>query len=368
MTLPGIQSKETVETVRNKGYEGRNILVIGSAGFKEDISKVYTLYNWEDAFKKLKPTSKEGGKTTEGSNILRSIIHDIFLEGDVTGPSDTFGLNKVYAINIGPEPTIETLIKALELSETLYDVEIEAYPELNNIAALNLIKGHLKYLESYGDYRIAIATTPKKATVTDMVKMTNSEEDCYISSGRIVLHVDPDMVGVFAAKVACTPYYEDPAYRPYKSITSGNITKYRREELAELVNAGLVVDWEIVRSVFGKKVVVVEPVYTHATNYTSLDTPADAHLHQRLNADHQSKETDEKARVSIKQNNTKTAKHSIELQCQAYLEEEMKKERLEGFTYQVYANRKDPYGLIVKMTVKPVKSIHSIEINRIIQG
>lgn len=364
MTLPGISIKETVEAVRNEGYEGRNILVIGNAGFKEDILKLYTLYNYEDTIKKLK--SQDTETKIEGPNKLKIILQDIFNESKVTGPNDTYGLNKVYAINIGPDPTIETLIEALKLSETIYDAEIEVYPGLSDIPALNLINGHLKKLEGFGDYRIALATTPPDAKVEDMVKITSQEEEYYISSGRIALHVNPDIVGAFAAKVACTPYFMDPAYKPYKTITPNNIKKYRRDELETLVNAGLVVDWIRVDPTSETK--IVEPVYAPATNYTPENTPADAYLHQRLNADHQSEITDKIAQKYIKQNKTETARQAIEHSCTSYLEQEVKESKLNGFAYEIYPNHTDPYSLIVKMSLIPVKSIHTIEINRIIQG
>ena len=132
MTLPGIIIKETVESARNDGYQGRNILVIGNAGYTTEKceEKVYTIYNYEDARKKLTPP--EGAEPT-GANTLRNIIRNIFNEGKPLDPTDTFGLNKVYAINIGSNPTIETLLTALETSETVYDVDIEVYPELSDI-------------------------------------------------------------------------------------------------------------------------------------------------------------------------------------------------------------------------------------------
>lgn len=367
MGLPGIQVKETVEAVRNEDYEGRNILVIGSAGYEEESMKVYTLYNYEDAIKKIKnPTTTEKEGVTQGPNILREIIGDIFSEGSVTGPNDVFGLNKVYAINIGPEPTIQTLIEALEKSETISDVEIEVYPRLSDISALNLVNGHLKKLEVHGDYRIAIATTPKDASVEDMIKITSTMENAYISSGRVALHVDPSMLGFFAAKVACTPYYVDPAYKPYKTVMVDTVKKYGRDELEKLLDAGLVADWIVADPTLGIK--VVEPVYARATNYTAENMPSDAYLHQRLNADHQSKVTDAIARSYIKQNNTETARQSIEHRCRSYLEDEVKQSKLIGFNYEVYSNQADKYSLIVRMGVKPVKSVHTIEINRLISG
>lgn len=364
MTLPEIHVHENVEAMRNTGYEGRNILVIGNAGFKEDTPKIYTLYNLEDATKKIRPSTKT--ESTGNPNILRSVIHDIFREGAVTTPNDTYGLNNVYAINIGPEPTIETLIEALKQSETLYSVEIEAYPELSDIAGLNLINGHLKKLEGFGDYRIAIATTPQGAELGEMIKMTSSQENSYISSGRVVLKVNPGMVGVFAAKVACTPYHQDPACEPYKTIHTLNIGNYTRGELEKLVDAGLVVDREIFSPNLELK--VVEPVYALATNYTADDTPGDAFLHRRLNADHQAQITDNIARRYIKQNNTETSRQVIEHLCRSYLEDEVTKNRLAGFSYDVYPNLSDPFSLMVKMAVAPVNSIHTIEISRTIQS
>jgi hypothetical protein len=364
MTLPGITNKETVESARNDGYEGRNIVVIGSAGYTTDKEeeKIYTLYNYENAVKKLNPPETV---KSNGSNTLKNVIKDIFNEGKPLEPADTFGLNKVYAINIGPNPTIGTLLTALETSETIYDADIEVYPELSDIPAINLINGHLKKLEGFGDYRIAIVTASKNASTEELTNMTDTTKEKYISSGRIALYVNPNLLGAFAAKVACTPYHQDPAYKPYRTITTRNIKKYRRDELEEILDAGLIVDWEVVDPTLGIK--VVEPVYARATNYTEEGTPADAYLHHRLNADHQTHVTDERAREYIKQNNTETARQAIEQSCKSYLEEEVKQERLDGYSYELYPNIGDKYSLIVKMKLLPVKSIHVIEINRTIQ-
>jgi hypothetical protein len=360
--------------MRNNGYEGRNIIVIGSAGYTANPTEVYTLYNYEDADKKLQPkkeekTQPETEETTEtkvklGINHLKNTIKDIFSEGKPLNPTDTFGLNQVYAINIGPDATIDKLLTALETSETLYDVDIEVFPKLSNIPALNLIKGHLKKLGGFGDYRIALATTPSQTKVEDLPKITDPNSEQYISSGRVVLHVDSNMLGFFAAKVACTPYFIDPAYGPYRTVTPTDIPRYRRDELQTLIDAGLVVDWPVVDPDIGIR--VVEPVHARATNFTVEKTPADAYLHQRLNADHQSKVTDDKARKYIKQNNTETTRQEIIEICKAYLQGEVPS-RINGFSYELYPSLNDPYGLIVKMSILPVKSIHTIEINRVIQ-
>lgn len=367
MVLPGVIIKESVESARNDGYTGRNILVIGNAGYtpqkEEEGGIVYTLYNYEDAKNKLAPPEDI---TKVGENTLRNIIKDIFNEGKPLDPTDTFGLNKVYAINIGPEPTIETLLTALEASEAVYDVDIEVYPGLSDIPAMNMIKGHLKKLEGFGDYRIAIMAASPNADVEELIKMTDPNESVYISSGRIVIHVNPRVLGAFAAKVACTPYYQDPAYNSYRTITTQDIKKYRRDELETILDAGLVVDWEVVDPTLGIK--VVEPVYARATNYTTEQTPGDAYLHHRLNADHQSQVTDGIARPYIKQNNTETSRQAIEQQCKSHLEKEVKEERIQSYSYELYPNRADPYSLIVKMKILPVKSIHVIEINRTIQA
>ena len=232
---------------------------------------------------------------------------------------------------------------------------------------MNMIKGHLKKLEGFGDYRIALMAASPNASIDEMTKMTDNTESVYINSGRVIIQANPNVLGAFAAKVACTPYYQDPAYNPYRTITTQDIKKYRRDELETILDAGLVVDWEVVvDSTLGMK--VVEPVYAPATNYTSEATPGDAWLHHRLNADHQSKITDGKARPYIKQNNTETARQAIEQKCKSHLEEEVKKERIDGYSYELYPNRADPYSLIVKMKILPVKSIHVIEINRTIQA
>ena len=60
MVLPGVRIKESVESARNDGYTGRNILVIGSAGYttEKEVEKVYKLYDYEDAMNKLAPPEK----------------------------------------------------------------------------------------------------------------------------------------------------------------------------------------------------------------------------------------------------------------------------------------------------------------------
>ena len=74
---------------------------------------------------------------------------------------------------------------------------------------MNMIKGHLKKLEGFGDYRIAMMTASANAEIDEMTKMTDTtSEESYISSGRIVIHVNPNVLGAFAAKVAYTPYYK----------------------------------------------------------------------------------------------------------------------------------------------------------------
>ena len=112
MVLPGVIIKETVESARKEGYTGRNILVIGNAGYTTEKceEKVYTLYNYDDAMNELAPPEKV---QSPGRNILKNIIRDIFNEGKPLDPNDTFGLNKVYAINIGPERYYSNIINSI---------------------------------------------------------------------------------------------------------------------------------------------------------------------------------------------------------------------------------------------------------------
>jgi hypothetical protein len=382
MPLPGITVSETLNFVKNVENEGRTILVIGNTGYTANTDKLYTFKSKADATQQLKPKTdskvsegasdnSDGSSTTsrntatkneEAYNTFIQFIEDIFGEADVNHAIHGIGLNKVYAVNIGANATNKKILEAWATAEKETDVDIEVYPGLTDIELINVVKGHLDEIQQHGDYRIAIATV-KADTVDKMIASVKKDNKSAIDSSRIVLHVDPNMVGFLAAKIACTPYYQDPARTPYYTVTSKEIKQFTREDLVKLLDAGLVADQIINKG----GVRMVELPYIRSTRYTDDKSAADSYLHQRLNADQHASVTDRIARRYIKSNNTDAARHSIECECCAYLNREMENERLMNYSYNVHPKPDDPYTLIIDMMIRPPKSIHFIEIKRVVE-
>jgi hypothetical protein len=355
MTLPGLTVRESVAPMFNLGDKGASIAIIGTNKTDTKQGEIHTFTDYPHAFETFKTEEDKD----DDLNPLLGAVFDIFRESEVQDLTQNLSVGSVHVINLGKEPNKDSYIKALNTLKEVKNVSLELLLGLSDVDILNSVVEHLKDLEKQGDYRIAIATTPRDAKIENMIAMTGK-----VGSSRVVLHSNPDMMPAFASKVACTPYYENPAKGRYRSKNTTDIKNVSRDDIEKLVKAGLVVDWESYDIMLQSR--VAEPCMAISTSYATNPQPNDCMLHHRLNADHQARTIDNILLGFLKSNNTDIARHSAELLCRSHLQNEVRNGRLEDYKFNIKVDRGDPYTLLVDMRIRPVASIHYISMTRII--
>ena len=360
MTLPGLKIQESVAPLFSTGDGGKTIAVIGTTGTNKEKGELCTFHNFHSAYNTYysqDETKKEG----DVYNPLLQAVYDIFQEAEARDSMHNLGINTIHTINTGENPENKDYTDILKVLAKERNIGIEAYIKLSDVAILNSVKTHLDLLAGQGEYRIAIATTPKDAEIKDMKKMTT--EDSKICSSRVVLHSNPDMLAAFTAKVACTPYFEDPSRGGYRSKNLQEVKIHSRNEIEDLLESGIVADWDSYDSM-GRH--ILEPCMAISTSHTPPEDnrPADCVLHHRLNADHQARVTDKHLRGFLKSNNNDIMRQSAELKCKEYLSNEVRKGCLEKYEFNLTVDENNPSILLVNMKITPVTAIQHITINR----
>lgn len=351
------------------------IVVIGNAGFTKDTSKVFTFSSYLDARQDHATVETAIGPEPADwtTNPLLKAVKDIFEEGAIRSVTDQFGIDKVYCINVGSAPSSSDYTAAMTTAATLFDARVELYVGLNDASILASLSTRLETLEQSGDYRNAIVTVATDATDAQMKAMTDTAQEDYVRGERVHIHTDRNMQAKYAAKMACSPYHQDPAYGPYRTVTPEQIVDRTNANRDELIEAGLVVDW-----VSKTDPTKAEPCMAVSTAYRLVSgTRSSASLaHARRNADHQFRETDKITLAHLKRNNTTIAKGLIEESARAYLKKEVTAGYLiaksstptdDGFLFELQFDPSDPYKLIRNRKVRPVGAVYTIDDYSIIQ-
>ncbi len=340
---------------------GKPVLIIGDAGFTGDNTKIYTFNNYNQA--------RQDHTTTEGigpepedwiDNPLLQAVKDVFSEGGIRSFTDEGGIDTVYAINIGPAATVTDYEEAIETSETIKGETVELYPGLSDAAIITAILPHLNSLEKTGNDRIAVFTAPPETTKADLLLISSSEEGgAEIRNSKAAFHTNPAMQAALAAKIARTPYYLDPALGKYRSKNNSDLQYWNKEDLDDLVGAGLIADW------IGPD--GIEPCMAVSTGYAELngERRVDGLLHHKLNVNHQTAELIKIVKRFVKKNNTLTARENAEQGCISHLENEKLNERLEDYVFSLEAP--DAYTLKIIADFRPIGATYYINITRTIK-
>jgi hypothetical protein len=351
MTVPTITVNESTEIINNKGTGAQIIAVIGDSGVAAAPTTIHTFNSYEEAVTAIGPEAE--------TNPLLAAIKDHFKEGNPTDEASELGVTKVYAINVGSTPTPENFTDAMTTLSNVKDIELEEYHGLSTVTVLESIATHLDTLVSKGFPRLAIATVATGAEEATILLMTDDGETNYIQHSRVYIHIDRDMQAVFTAKVACTPYYENPAHGSYRSKGKADITE--PDNPSTYVNAGFVCDWPTGSPLSTSN--QAEPVEAYSTAQAAAEVPADAQMHVRRNADHQIRTICQMIAKYLKTRNVSVTRTVLEQEARGHLEAEVQASKLEAYTLNVKTNPQNVNGLILDGSVRPPGTIDDIIFN-----
>lgn len=381
--IPTLVENESSEPMYPRGSGAKRLLIIGDTGAKPTTVEIKAFNDYASAVTEYGPEAT--------GNVLLKAIKDVFVEGSIFNVSlDKLGIDSIYACNCRTENSGDMVTKdftdAMTLGESLPEQEIiELYVGCSDLDVMGDVKTHAATMRGMGLKRTGIFTIDGDSDVItdkiDILKMTDSGVTGYIASPFVYVHVDPNMQAAFAAKAACTEYFMDPGYKPYRSKTMSDILTMGRQDADDYTGAGFVVDGPSINPDFVGR---PEPYMAVSTAYRIGDggtRPVDAYMHHRFNMDHQSVTTNNIALAMIKKNNTISARAMVEASCTGYLQSEVSAGNLQaktttddgkpadpGFFVEIKVDAIDPFKLIKNMKARPQGSVHMIEDNEIIQA
>jgi len=406
--IPSLTENETVEPMYPRGSGARRMVLIGDAGFKPTGDN--TVLKFASYQQCLAPVVDGGlGPVgSDGRSPLQQAVFDAIAEGSIyDSTNQTLGVDFVYVINVRTNDTLvggdlpaltkDDWEEAIILAETIPEMELEEVfvgcydtdvmtDELSTDGTKTGYIPHAHIMRSNGQKRIGFFTVDPTKTIV----LTSGENDITgmtddVSSSFVVIHIDPLMQVKFATKCACTPFYNDPAYGGYRSQLVPTETvpiPMSRPDMDAYIGAGIVVDW---LSINPNTIGQVEPCMAVATSYKpDPDTdvrPADAYLHQRLNVDRMSLDTNNIAMAMIKQNDTVTAQNMALASITSYLQNAVSQGYIQpklvaddigpadpGFYIDLSIDDINPFQIDKNMKTRPIGAIYMIQDNEIIQA
>jgi hypothetical protein len=374
--IPYLSNNETQETAFPSIGQGGSdvILAMGKTDNAQDLTTIHEFYSYYEALQTLGPASD--------TNELLSAIFDIFVEGSRMQSYQTPTISKVYAIEMGPNPTKSDYETAMNNSVIKRDIDIELFVNNhdvdNYIAHMNAVAAHLGTLENQNDYRQAIFTLDPTLSISDKALYTNTVEQSYIRDSRVILYENETLQAKYAAKVACTPYYIDPCQEPYRSVAVDDINEYTYADLETLVGAGITADYRT-PSLNPDMIDCVTPVRSVSTAHRLHDSvrPLDSNTHVRRNVDYQWWYSDLLATQELKQNNTELTREHLLNAVTSFFTQQVQMGTIvpqlvapkdPGFYVDVLPDQLDANKVHLLRRIRPVSAIYFIEIDSVIHS
>lgn len=342
--------------------------------------KIYKNYNT------VKVDTSKGGlgvetTTTETDNPLLFAVKQFFEEASQnTTTSNPLGVSKVYVIDLGANPTVQNLKDALEEVKKVREIQViglvgfekdlssldteakKTEAITDQVSALRLVYNNLLDETEEGRFKIAYFRLPKNATITESIAYTSTPSDAEKSINEVrIVPVRYTNFGKIIAQICTTPYYIEPGYPSFKSVSLGEFELLTPTEKQTLFDAGVV---------FGEDDYRLEtPVPRICAGTSSAfgkavdERPNDSLLHARRNADHQMRKLLKIIAPQLKRNETATNILYMQADCEAYLSKEKDKGRIMDFNISVEESDSNPYNLLVTCDITPVNSTYAIDIS-----
>lgn len=359
--VPFINNTEQVDTYFPQGTGATPIFLVGKSPITKDTTKLYTFHTYDEAV--ALPANGGLGPEAVGNDILAA-LKILLGEGSVTDEDDDTGLgiDTVYVVNVGNTPTVDDWTAAQTLSEKIEDpLLIEVYAGNSDMSFINTTQVHMSSMDSSCSYRLAVFSNAA-TTIADAAKETDPTQTTYIRNSRIYIHYDPTKQMILAADIACTPYYEDPAKRAYRTVKADDILSLSLSDKNTLIMNGLVCDMPSLTYKNGVR--MAKPIKVVSTAYrlgSDGKRAADANVHQRRNADYTWNQCDELAKSELYNNNTPDGLKFIKEEVLAYLANQETLGYLSNPTVTVESVPSDLEAIKLYRSAQFVNSIYKIE-------
>lgn len=339
--------------------------------------KVQTFVRYDQAC----ATAQNGGIGVDPTTNKSLAFLKPFLEECAPKSVEDIGLPKFHFIDMGNLPFTngEAWADAFELAKTKNNAKVEIIvgfkkadaSEAITAAEISTIVGILtsadvsaKNAAKQGNLR-QVYFTVDDATDADMVELTKASNNVKIQSSR-VLPMDPEHFPQLCARYCVTPYYVEPGFLKFRTVTPEDVTERTDAEEKVLQNAGInfirremVSEGEIARICAG--VSSAQPMINN--NYH------DELSHIRRNVDQLMERIHRKASDILKDNETSFAIDMLQTDVDDIVDDEIKLRRMqEGTAFTVSEAGTAPFKVKIKGKAKAVNAIYYVDVEYFIQA
>ena len=373
--LPGVYYNEKV-TYELTGEGSKIPVIIGATGnapaqgstYKVDGTEIRKYTSWEEVNKPITAENPGIGVWSEGtSNKLSQFLDEFFKEARLLTNADS-GVPYIYVIDVGAGTAKQAWLDALTLAKSKSDAQIEVYVGADNINSYDLpafLKGaYAAILEETHDLDLRCAFTTKYgATDEQLIALTN--ESAGIQKSRIGI-CEPLLFGKTVARICCTPSNMEPGHLVYRSVEPGEFIDRTKAQMLNLQNAGIIFnrDEHINGNIYPKMNLCV------ATSFAATTRPADALFHARFNADSLLRDVFEACYSQIKANESASNLAYLQTRINKLVNDKVSAEEMVEYDERTEAGTKliatesdsDPYSIIIKGQIQPIKCTIAIEV------
>lgn len=354
-------------------------VIIGQTGntVSADNLKIQTFERYEQAC----ATPQNKGIGTDPTTNKSLAFLKPFLDECKPENFDEIGLPKFYFIDMGNLPFTDgnAWADAFELAKTKIDAKVEiivGFKKANaaeNITSeeiativgiLSSADTSIKNAAERGNIR-QLYFTVEGATDVDMMELTKTTNATKIQSSR-VLPMEPKRFPEIAARYCVTPYYVEPGFLKFRTVTPDEVDERTEAMEKRLQNAGInfirremVSEGEIARICAG--VSSAKPIVNNPYH--------DELPHIRRNVDHLLERVHRKASDILKDNETSFAVDMLQTDVEDIIGDEIRLRRIQdGTTLTVSEAGTSPNYITITGKVKAINAVYYVDIKYTIQA
>lgn len=339
---------------------------------------------------------EKGNVVIPETNELAKVIFEFYEEARLLQSSD-IGVPYIYVVDLGNADDRTAWVTALDTVKGLFDATVEVYVGAymegtgENKSATMFKKDNTTYsvtdFLSSASYSIASEaedlnlrygfTAVKGATDEDLINLSKAIINGVDGTTHFVKHysrmglIEYDLFGKHIARICCTPNNTEPGYYTFRSVSPEKFKKRTKREMILLQTNGII---------FGRDEHINGNVYPKINLCTSIafastTRPADSLFHARFNADDLLREVFEACYPQVKANESATNIAYLQTRVNKIVTDRVTAEEMikynerteEGTKLIVSAGYDDPYSIIVKGQIQPVKCTVAIEVDATIR-
>lgn len=361
--IPGLYYDETAE-YQTAGTGGKIPVFIGvtgntaTSGYAVDGTQINKFTEWAE----VNRTIANGGIGTDTStNKLLAVLKDFFEEAEIKFTED-LGVPYIYVIDVGAGTSKDVWLTALTTAKTQSDAIIELYIGAEAISDNGyslpdfIHAAHASIMVESANLNLRTGFTTKEGA-TDAQLIALNPVDTGILKSRIGI-IEPLKVGKHFARICTTPYYLEPGYMEFRTITPGTFKARTRAEELALQNAGII---------FGhdekvNNLTLCRINLSTSTAFAANPRPADSLFHARFNADNLLRRVFEAVYPQVKANESSSNIVTAQTAVDAVIDDEVKAERMisydettgDGTRLILVESTSNPYDMELSGQIQPI--------------